>query len=1017
MDQTDIYLKNQSNKNFKISTQVNKKLLDKIQLEKNYGITTWSRNFKYIEIDTESLQSKWVDNNMDFQDTLQVLKDFNQELKQHQAQNLELKNGPWKLEFCNNLFTMLSEVIFTKDRVLQSSFAEKAKNWAIDQLIQLQNNGNADALDLEKLEKLKSQNKISFKTNVGKSISVQAEEGRARLKKIEQQKKLKPLKKNTFIDQTKSVRFNQTYQSQFEDTLQQQTQQQISEMEETEQKSQLQQQQDEEYCSFYDLSTMPRPVSSKVRRDNKLRPLTATTQPDSGKFHMRPSTSSTTQRPLSGAKLEKFVSQNWKEKVLQQQQTQQGRPVTAIGLGNRITSGSLNKANKKMRPESAVAFEGNYMEDTYKQDQQKKVFVEKLEEVEQEDEEEKQENEQFLAEDEGEGETHNLYKNQGVRDVLDVFFEQQEQKDEEELRRQEELKKQNPKQFLNNLGPHEYKEQVLRDYQCGHRTDHHDADPPYLKIEEYQTKQLKLPDPLEKKEEKDIKEEDCQMVFPKPYGYLPQQEFELPAEEEPQEEEQNNKNEENQIENADNAEDNQQGQDQDQDQNLEIIDMAGIDKPIEQQLLEQAEKEKEEEQKRKMMPRIPAFQDDKITSDPMNENLNKQFELRSNYQYYKPSDHPSEAKMEQLWVKNRNKEVQEKREEEEYIYFKNEWAKTKSRLEKEINRKYEQTKLGHNFEETKYKPKEYTNKELRQIGKQIDHTKPVFQDSIVREILKKEQIQKREEEMERQKERKKLKRMGIAQNDSPRSRAGWNEEDSQFQEQENNSKKQDNEFQFIDYDDEEDDEEGEESEEDFEDQFQMYDASHMPKNRPQSFKVHRDTNFNDLSNAQHQLVAKKQNSTHQRPQSSIIGLEQKMSNKRVEQTRNEYSKLIGIPTVQQEKEEEYRRKNLQSGLSIYGKVENPYKKQNRPFSAVFEKLPIEKYRDEQIDEIQNIKLRMARHKINIPFKDLQNALLIPEGAVGSKAEIMPKLGEYLPVNPFFKGKKKKKKKGKKGKKK
>lgn len=43
MDQTDIYLKNQSNKNFKISTQVNKKLMDKIQLEKNYGITTWSR--------------------------------------------------------------------------------------------------------------------------------------------------------------------------------------------------------------------------------------------------------------------------------------------------------------------------------------------------------------------------------------------------------------------------------------------------------------------------------------------------------------------------------------------------------------------------------------------------------------------------------------------------------------------------------------------------------------------------------------------------------------------------------------------------------------------------------------------------------------------------------------------------------------------------------------------------------------------------------------------------------------
>lgn len=49
-------------------------------------------------------------------------------------------------------------------------------------------------------------------------------------------------------------------------------------------------------------------------------------------------------------------------------------------------------------------------------------------------------------------------------------------------------------------------------------------------------------------------------------------------------------------------------------------------------------------------------------------------------------------------------------------------------------------------------------------------------------------------------------------------------------------------------------------------------------------------------------------------------------------------------------EEEFYKKNALPSLSVYnqeGKARQP-----RPFSAVFEKVTVEKYREEQIDEIE-----------------------------------------------------------------
>ena len=85
-----------------------------------------------------------------------------------------------------------------------------------------------------------------------------------------------------------------------------------------------------------------------------------------------------------------------------------------------------------------------------------------------------------------------------------------------------------------------------------------------------------------------------------------------------------------------------------------------------------------------------------------------------------------------------------------------------------------------------------------------------------------------------------------------------------------------------------------------------------------------------------------------------------------------------------------------------------------PVARSLEQVTVDKYREEQLDEIEQIKRRMAKYKINVPMKELADALLIPEGFNDEqKLEQIPEPGYGLLRNPFFKTKKKKKKKGKK----
>ena len=51
-------------------------------------------------------------------------------------------------------------------------------------------------------------------------------------------------------------------------------------------------------------------------------------------------------------------------------------------------------------------------------------------------------------------------------------------------------------------------------------------------------------------------------------------------------------------------------------------------------------------------------------------------------------------------------------------------------------------------------------------------------------------------------------------------------------------------------------------------------------------------------------------------------------------------------------------------------------KRPRPFSSVFMSMELQRYKD--IEEIEEIKNRMAKHKISISIDKLQLALLVPD---------------------------------------
>ena len=78
---------------------------------------------------------------------------------------------------------------------------------------------------------------------------------------------------------------------------------------------------------------------------------------------------------------------------------------------------------------------------------------------------------------------------------------------------------------------------------------------------------------------------------------------------------------------------------------------------------------------------------------------NKKFlgiEGQSNFLYYKPRD-PEEQKVEKMWLAKKNKEIAEKRANEELEKVVTEWGFAKSRLNENVVRKHENVTFGNNF--------------------------------------------------------------------------------------------------------------------------------------------------------------------------------------------------------------------------------------------------------------------------------------------------------------------------------
>jgi len=96
-------------------------------------------------------------------------------------------------------------------------------------------------------------------------------------------------------------------------------------------------------------------------------------------------------------------------------------------------------------------------------------------------------------------------------------------------------------------------------------------------------------------------------------------------------------------------------------------------------------------------------------------------------------------------------------------------------------------------------------------------------------------------------------------------------------------------------------------------------------------------------------------------------------------------------------------------LSIYDQNK---KQMYRPFSAVHQVARPENFRKSQMQEIEEIKVKLAKFKIKVPVKQLKTSLLLPEVTPASNPQL-PIPGAGLLINPFFKEKKGKKKGGKK----
>ncbi|CAD8104135.1 unnamed protein product [Paramecium primaurelia] len=191
----------------------------------------------------------------------------------------------------------------------------------------------------------------------------------------------------------------------------------------------------------------------------------------------------------------------------------------------------------------------------------------------------------------------------------------------------------------------------LRDYKEKNRTMHNNCDPPYLRLKQYKRRQFNQLNNI-------VPQIQVKSTFPKVVP-LPQKE----------------------------QDDNLQ---QSQEQTEGEIAIDG-------ELLGNEDDEAKKKININMVPKIKVFQKDDVNLEF--KDLNTQFENRQNYQLYQPSNQEIELNLQNRWIQFRQKEVGDKKMDEEIIHSMNVWSKNKARIEKEIDRRIDSQYYGSRYAE------------------------------------------------------------------------------------------------------------------------------------------------------------------------------------------------------------------------------------------------------------------------------------------------------------------------------
>ncbi|EAS03934.3 hypothetical protein TTHERM_00456720 (macronuclear) [Tetrahymena thermophila SB210] len=871
--------------------QQSNKLLEQIKL------TQWQKSFNYITIPTNQFRSVFLETNPHFNICINIIKEFNEEVVQSKETNEEIRNGPWKQKFNNQLQLLLREIVFTRDRIIQKTFCEKVCSWAIDQLEQLE--VAAETQHNQTMESLQAKAVLTRPDSAMTSVTNMT---------------------TNFLGSRILSATGQSYKQ--------------------------------------------RPKSGVLRSiDKSILPQLNSTQ--------------STMRPESA-----FNSSLRPESAAYYSKIDLIRPESAVNF-------------KKIRPGSAVTFNTKIPRPISSVIRPESAFIK----------EDKEEDEDRVSQAQKENS-----QMQGINETI-----QQEEQDDleieinkklyEEFRQKEELKKKQREKIkmdfsASTLQPSQQIEQLLEDYKTKARTQIPDVEPPAERIKNYTRKKL-IPDKLVEnivQNENDNKNKDEEYLkvnwtFPKPDTFLPSQQQAMEEAElkKQQEEEQANT---------------QQSEQSPKQQVEGVPEAPAIDgqkdkvQDIGQQILDQviAEKDKEKEKKEvNINPDVKNYTIDTNSKEQFVRNLNNKFEQRSTYVYYEPSDDVREMRMEQKWLQNRNKEVNDKRQDEERITYIKEWSLAKGRLEKEINRKIDSTIYGSQYIKCDYKKRPYTAKELRDIDK---NTLPKKQNNFFKDI-----------------------------NADDISPGGLNfENDFGFQPEEMQQYGRDDHEEYYDEErdenEEEEDEEDENEERDNEDAIQKIEDDQeeeeeylddlenlagvpkMGEYRGSRVNIPKSTNVIDLSKTN---PVKAKTDKYFRFDKEIDDLEYNASKQKIAQIRKLYGQTINVPKSKDLEDERPEIKT--ASLSVYSKDRR--NQLHRPFSAVISRVNVDVVRKEQVDEIEEVKKRLAKYNVNVPIKAMKNALLVPEGNLGVDADLMPDPGLGLFSNPFFKVGKKKKKKGKK----